>query len=434
MKWKNRKKSNSYVYLFLEAMTHLAYRLFFKKMYINTLTRLPDDKPVLVASNHPTAFIECAVVTACVDTPVFNMARGDVFRKPFFRKLMESINMFPVYRKRDGYDESGRNDEVFNYCVEKLRINNTVAIYVEGEHHSDKRVRPAQKGIARLAFAAYEKHQLEELAIYPMGNNYAREGTARDEYMVNFGQPIFVRDYANLYAENPGRAVTQLCRDIEIALQAVCFHLEHPEDDALAEQLLTLHRSENAPLALPIISYENERLDKEKRVLDRLNALSASDKNTLREKSAQYFEALQQAGLSDAAFINARRWSHWAWLLFFIGLFPFFFVGYITIGPLLWLSHWVANKTVKKKIFHGSVVLGVQLLGGIIWYFLWLLATLLSFRWYCVLGFVALFPLGWFSVTYLEQWKRFRDGSRAVHSPSTQSLAALRQSVRAVFP
>ncbi|MBK6997471.1 MAG: hypothetical protein IPH31_22135 [Lewinellaceae bacterium] len=58
-----------------------------------------------------------------------------------------------------------RNDEVFEYCQKKLVDGVAVNIFVEGEHHLDKRVLPLQKGIARIAFGTYENHPMEDFKL-----------------------------------------------------------------------------------------------------------------------------------------------------------------------------------------------------------------------------------------------------------------------------
>src|SRR5262249_51520495 len=135
-------------------------------------------------------------------------------------------NMFPVFRVRDGFAGRDRNDEVFEYCLDKMAKKRVVTVYVEGEHHLEKHVRPVQKGIARIAFAAYERHRQDELQIIPAGCNYMFGDRARDEVTVNIGAPIYVRDYWESYQTNPAQTIQKICGDIEIALKKVCLHVE----------------------------------------------------------------------------------------------------------------------------------------------------------------------------------------------------------------
>ena len=116
MDYRNIRKSKGWIYNLLLPSIHLEYRKLFQKIHLHNRKGVPANKPVLIASNHPTAFIDPLFFCIFFDPPVYNMTRGDIFRKPFFRKLLEHCNMFPVYRQRDGYDKRDRNDEVFEYC------------------------------------------------------------------------------------------------------------------------------------------------------------------------------------------------------------------------------------------------------------------------------------------------------------------------------
>ncbi|HRI58825.1 MAG TPA: 1-acyl-sn-glycerol-3-phosphate acyltransferase, partial [Saprospiraceae bacterium] len=341
MKFNLRYQSTGKIYPYIEPLSHLMYLGYFRKVHLHNIPGVPSDKPVLLAANHPTAFVDPILLCSYLEPPIYNMTRGDIFSKPFYRKLMESVNMFPVFRVRDGYNGRDRNDEVFDYCVDKLHHKRVVTIYVEGEHHLEKRVRPAQKGIARIAFAACERHGLDDLLIIPAGCNYVAGDRPRDETMVNIGEPIPVKNYWDDYQRDPASAIQRLCKDIENALKTVCYHIESEADDDLAEKLLTLHRSDHPTAPLPIVVYKDSRFANEKAVLDRLNALSENEKNALREKTERYFSELEKAGLDDAALMNPR-WGNRIWVWFFIaGLLPWL-TGYLSSWPLIRLSKYVA--------------------------------------------------------------------------------------------
>jgi 1-acyl-sn-glycerol-3-phosphate acyltransferase len=260
MDYRNWRKSSGWLYMVYHPMAHIAYRLLFKKIYLHNRQGIKADAPVLIAANHPTAFVDPILFCIFFDPPVYNMTRGDLFRKPFFRRILEGVNMFPVFRRRDGFDGRDRNDEVFEYCQRKMMEGVAVNIFVEGEHHLDKRVLPAQKGIARVAFGTYERHRLDELQIVPVGCNYISGERPRDEVQVIVGQPIFVKDYWGSYQQNPANAIAQLCRDIETALrEQCCYHIEDRKDYALAEQLLEIWRNDRPAKHLPIVEHNAGR-------------------------------------------------------------------------------------------------------------------------------------------------------------------------------
>lgn len=432
MKFSLRHQSTGKLYPFLVPTGHLMFHGFFKKVYIHNRQVVPVDKPVLLAVNHPTAFVDPCLLCVYVDAPLYNMTRGDIFRKPFFRKLMESINMFPVFRVRDGYASRDRNDEVFDFCHNKLKEGRVVTIYVEGEHHLEKRVRPLQKGIARIAFGAYERHQLNDLQIIPTGCNYVWGDRPRDEVMVNFGEPIFVRDFWGLYQTDSGLATNRLLAAIDTGLKNVCYHFEHEGDGALLEQALVLKRSERPARQLPVVVYTRRRFDLEKSVCEALNRLPQAEKMEWKAGVEQYFEHLKKAEIEDAGLMQ----PHWgsATRLFLLALtFLPFLLGLLTSYPVMWLSRTVAQTKAKKREFYSSVAMGVGHIGGMVYYFLWFLAALISWNplW---IAFSLMLPLlGWFSMLYRETWARWRSARRAMRHPQRQVLLEERKRIAATL-
>ena len=267
MDYRLARQSTGWLYLFLTPFIHVVYLLLFRKIYLHNRPGVKPNTPVLIAANHPTAFIDPIFFTTFFDPPVYNMTRGDIFRKPLFRKILESCNMFPVFRQRDGYQGRDRNDEVFEFCQKKLLSRVSVNIFVEGEHHLDKRVLPLQKGIARIAFGTYDRHRLEDLQIVPVGCNYIFGDRTRDEAKIIVGTPLFIKNYWPTYEQNPNAAINQLCRDILKSLKSICYHIEDPADDALAEQVLSLWRNDHPAERLPIVEHQAARFWAEKALL-----------------------------------------------------------------------------------------------------------------------------------------------------------------------
>jgi 1-acyl-sn-glycerol-3-phosphate acyltransferase len=429
MKFSLRHQSTGVVYPYLAQAAHLMVRGFFRKIYISNRDAVPVDKPVLLAANHPTAFVDPCLLGIFLNPPLYNMTRGDVFRKPFFRKLMESINMFPVFRMRDGFRGRDRNQEVFEFCEKKLLEKRVVTIYVEGEHHLEKRVRPIQKGILRIAFDTFEKHQLNDLQIIPAGCNYVWGDRPRDEAMVCVGTPILVRDYWETYRTNPAGAMTQLATDIESALKKVCLHIDDPGDAELLEMLLALRRNEHADHFVPVVSFSHDRFAREKAVCDALNQLNAKEKQKLKKSVSSYFEALEQAGLTDAGLLQPQ-FAGWHWPLFFLIGFVPFVPGYLTSRPVVWFAAFVAKKTVKKREFQSSVFMGAGFFGGILYYLIWLLACLVSRNPWWITFALTLPALGWFSMIYREYLARWMAARRAQTHPGRAVLLELRNKIQ----
>lgn len=430
MKFSLRHKSSGWLYPYITPTGHLMLRGILQKMYVNNREGVPTDKPVLLAANHPTAFIDPFLLCTHLDAPLYNMTRGDIFRKPLARHFLESINMFPVYRSRDGFNQRNRNDEVFDFCVSKLREDQVVTIYVEGEHHLEKRVRPIQKGVALIAFRALEEAGITELQIIPAGCNYVYGDQPRDTALVNIGQPISVQAYAPAYRQDPKAAIAQLSADIESALRAVCFHIENPADTALAERLLELHRTDHPWRLLPIVEFNHPRFAGEKAVLDGLNDLREPEKTDLYTRVDAYFSALEQVGIDDFSLRNAHK-GHLAWALYFLLLLPAFIVGRVSSWPVRAAGRWASAQFAKKREFKTSIWLAVGYLTGLLYYTL--LAVVSLFTWsprWIALAF-ALPALGWYGMHYREHFRRWWGMRRAQALPNRKALLDLHRRIQA---
>jgi glycerol-3-phosphate O-acyltransferase / dihydroxyacetone phosphate acyltransferase len=408
VKFKYQHQSKGFLYNIFVHSTQLGLFVFLRKIHFHNIKGVPADKPVILAVNHPTAFMDPLLLCAFLEPPIYNMTRGDIFAVPFWRKVLESCNMFPVFRVKDGYTDRNRNDEVYEYINNKMLNRRVVTIFVEGEHHIDKRLRPIQKGIVRIAFGAMEQNTslLEDLQIIPVGVNFVAGDQYRDEAMVNIGTPILVRDYLDIYQQNPNVATRQLTQAIQNGLKPLCFQLEHEGDDVLAEQLLIMHRSENPQPFLPAQVGTNARFLSEKAVLDRLNALPLAEKESLSAKTQQYFAQLEKYGLQDFALLNKKSGSFGWFLLVIIGFVPYL-IGRIGALPFSFPAKRIADAKAKKREFYSSVLFGSGQVLGLIWYLLILVIALFSMKplW---IAFALMLPLlGWFSAIYVDIWTKF---------------------------
>lgn len=429
MKFSSRHLSNGKAYFFMALTGHLMIRGFFRKIYLFNRAGLPVGKPVLLAANHPTAFSEPILFGILLDPPLYYMTRGDVFKKPLYRKMMMSINMFPVYRVRDGYTGRDRNDGVFEYCENLLVQNKAITIFVEGEHHLEKRVRPLQKGIGRIAFDVYDKHRLEGLQVIPVGTSFRYGDQPRDDAMLQVGEPIYIRDYWEEYQQNPAAAMLRLTTDIETALKKLCLHLDDPADADLLEELLTLHRSDHPERILPIVEHHGKRFDGEKSVCDLLNALPSDKKQQLGALTSGYFRALKSAGLTDEGLMQPKQGAWWLILLFLLG-FPFYLTGFVSSYPLIAAAKYLADQNVKKREFYSSVRMGAGFFLGMPYYLILLLISLAIWNPWLIALALTLPALGWFAMVYREQWQLWRAARRGLRYPERDRLLQMRRQIQ----
>ncbi len=421
MNFNTRGKSSGFLFTFGRALLPWQMGNQFRRINLNGLERIPKNTPVLLASNHPTAFIDPVILGVYIKQPLFYMTRGDLFIKPMTRRILESLNMFPVKRTRDGFTDLDRLDEMTQFVLESLEVHQVLCVFVEGMHHADKRVLPIQKGIGRIAFSAYDKLRQDDLQIIPVGCNYWATDSPRDVASINIGTPIFVKDYWETYQNVPAQATHQLCKEISESIKRLCHHIDDTDDDQLAEQLLTLHRSKYPIGHFPVVHYNNGFFDGEKAVTERLNNLDDADKAKLKKKANNYFEHLKTYNINDEALMHPE-WAGASRWIFLVLFFPFFIAGYLARLPIALLAHYGMNRMAQKREFKSSIYLGIEYIVGMLWLLLLFIFALLSQKPFLIGLTMSLPILYWFSTIYPEVATRTFSAFRALQHPERKKL------------
>jgi 1-acyl-sn-glycerol-3-phosphate acyltransferase len=191
-------------------------QLFFRRIEIAGGEKIPLDRPVIFAANHPNGLLDPLFILCFVPRRVSFLAKAPLFRYPvigYFARLFESI---PVYRKQD--NTKGSTAETFGRAREILRGGGSIAIFPEGTTHSDPRLRELKTGAARIALGA----GLPSLTIVPAGIYYTAKQTFRSEALVLFGEGIEVKPVPIAEdGEPPADEVVALTAQIEKLLDCV---------------------------------------------------------------------------------------------------------------------------------------------------------------------------------------------------------------------
>ena len=127
--------------------------------------------PLLIAANHPNSFLDAIILASLFKQPIYSLARGDVFKKPWAARLLYSLKIYPVYRTSEGVENMEHNYSTFDACREIFKKNGIVLIFSEGRCVNEWHFRPLKKGTARLALSSWE--QGIDLKILPTGINYS---------------------------------------------------------------------------------------------------------------------------------------------------------------------------------------------------------------------------------------------------------------------
>lgn len=135
--------------------------LFCQEIHLKNKYLFNTKGPLLIIANHPNSFLDALIIGSYYKRRVYFLARGDAFKKPLHRFILESLNMIPVYRLREGKEFLHLNDYAFIKSIDLLSKGYAVLIFIEGICINSHELQPFKKGTARIL------EGVQNLAIHP---------------------------------------------------------------------------------------------------------------------------------------------------------------------------------------------------------------------------------------------------------------------------
>lgn len=423
------------LYSFVRPLATIGIYIFYRKVYLSNAHLIPKNKPVILAANHPTGFMEPCILACYLDRPLYFLVRGDLFKKPVYKKLLHWLHMLPVYRVKDGgFSVLKNNFETFDYCYDALKQQKTLMILAEGSAEHEKRLRPLKKGTARVALGTLDRYtDLEEVYIVPTGVNYTYAEKPRSEVMIDFGAPIRASDFMAAYRENPNQGIADLTEALANKLKERIVIIERKEDEALTEHLLLLSRNDEQ-CVFPILNRSHSFLEKEKRIANAVNKIPVSQRAELLQKTNLYFNKLKDKGLGRDVFAAKKQSRVGAIIFLVLGLLPFVAAALLSYLPLK-IAKNITQKRVRRVEFYAPVLWAVSLGTYLIYALLWLLLAILLKSW-LLFGILAILPiLTYFAILYKEIYKNWKEDRilRALSPLEKEKLQAARAAAWASF-
>src|SRR6478736_2057773 len=209
-------------YFLLHWHVYFGLHFYFRRLIVKGIENIPEG-PVIFASNHQNAFMDALLMVTSTRKHCHFLVRADVFKNPFAKWLLNTMNMIPIYRIRDGRQALAQNQETFDYCRKALLAGDGVIMFPEGSHGEKRRIRPLSKGFTRVAFETLEQHPELTIHIVPVGLNYTEHKKFRSSVSVYYGKPI----KANDYFKEPLQAESARLRvDLMESMQQLTMHIE----------------------------------------------------------------------------------------------------------------------------------------------------------------------------------------------------------------
>ncbi len=402
------------LYYLVKYLGKPGFRVNFKKIFLHYQEAIPDNKPVILAVNHPTAFLDPVLLGVYLKRPTHFIVRGDIFKGKLILAALAGLKMLPIFRFRDGYANLKNNQATMDTVYKKLQDKHCVMVLAEGETKHEKRLRSIQKGTARMAFGAIEAYGEMDILVIPVGVNYTDSHAFRSFCMIEVGKAIPLSEFMPVYAENPRKAINHLTQRIQKDLRKLVIHIENEEDDQWVNRVLEIKRNDFKHTVFPLKSGDNTLWKSEFERVERMNSFTEEQKNKVQAALEKYDQQLKKYALEDEGVARANAFNLLNTLFLLLGFVPFI-VGYILNILPLWFAENTAKKKVKKIEFYSSVRFGAGLVGYPIYWLLFFLIALITGLFsnnYWGLYLVLAMPFfGFFALIYGDiylRWNRAR--------------------------
>ena len=212
----------------IHAIISVALRLFFRRIEVVNVERVPRTGPLLFILNHPNGLVDPALVFVSLPRRVSFLAKSTLFDNPIGAFVLSTFEILPVYRRIDAGAKLQSNLVTFDNCFELLRRGRCIAIFPEGISHDEPQLQKMKTGAARIALGAVSGPEPAiGLKIVPVGLYYTSKTSFRSEALIRYGETLEVEPVElDANGEPPRDAVVQLTAKIETSLRNVTLNVQ----------------------------------------------------------------------------------------------------------------------------------------------------------------------------------------------------------------
>jgi glycerol-3-phosphate O-acyltransferase/dihydroxyacetone phosphate acyltransferase len=341
-------------YKFLKVLVGFSLRIFFRRVYITGLEHIHPGKPQLIASNHPNGFLEPLLMACYFPKDLHFLVRGDVFENPFLLPVLRATHQIPVFRFRDGFSKLRENASTIDESLEVLKAHENLLIFVEGGTESVKKLRPLQKGIARIAFQALDKNPELPLEIVPVGINFTHPEQFNEEVMVRISTPIQVKNYYSLYLEDKNAGTQKLLDDLHLQMREQVIHIENLHRTQAYEKMAAIQRNMHSEPLMPITLTRNDRLNREIELANEISLMDEPEWHDTKLRLDRFENQIRKIGLHFSS-LPGKPMGFSSAIFLFLALIPAL-AGLLGHALPLSIAYYFTTSKVTHKEFRASIL------------------------------------------------------------------------------
>lgn len=404
------------IYFALRVLVWFGLRVLYRRRLVLGREHTHFDGPAIVIVNHPSTLMDVLNPALEIWQEMFFLANYGMFKNPVAGWILRRFFCIPVKRKEDVAEGAERdNMKAFEKSFEHLEKNGVLFMAVEGTSWMNRFVRPLKTGVARIALGTEARNDWAlGVKIIPIGLSYTAPDRFRSDVVVNFGAPVYAREWAEAWQNNHQQAISDLIGHLEAQLKTLSIHTRDEAGELLITRLEEILQNEQ-PISQKAAFERSQRLVK-----------TALDDQELGAKTTAYFENLEQAKLSDAVLaveqkpallLNTIRQG----LGLLLGL-PFFVLGY-AFWFLPCFLPWLLNKKMDLYIGYATTV---KMLAGMITFPLALWGAWKLGRWlahdpvWAGLAVLTAILLGYFVEAFQDLFRKFTINRKAIKAATSR--------------
>lgn len=411
-----RIDKKSFPYLLLKNFVGFWHNhVFYQRIVIQNQELVPKNAHLIFTGNHQNALMDALVFLYGVKGRLVFMARSDIFKNPYLAAILYFFRMLPVFRIKDGYSEVKKNDKTFLKTIDVIKKNIGIVIMAEGNHGSERRLRPLKKGFARIAFQTEEANDFKlNMQVVPVGIDYSDYGDYRTELLINYGKPILVSDYYEAYKESPAIAINQIKDKLAESMKPLMVHIKSEKHYELYNELREIYKYDLAQKMDLSSANQPYKLQADQELIKRLEIFEEShseeEMDAFQKLVIRYRDTVDRHKLSYSV-VRKKTCSSiqlFGESLLFLLASPVFLLGWLLNYIPFGFSFWVERKF-KDPQFKSSVKFVVSMFIWPLFHFLETLFVWLIFKdWTIALGFYIAMPiLGILARAYWVSFNQF---------------------------